>query len=647
MQWEKYILVILLFLSANISGLRGQGNDPGVNEIQSMTPDTSKVMAWIDLSKTATASDFGLARIYGDSALQLAAKIGFESGEAQAHKQIATACYYGGKLPDALEHYNWVLAYHERQKDELNWAKIMNNIGLVKRNQGKYDEAMNCFFQSLEIKERYPDPDALAFTYKTIGETYAIESNYELAETYFDKALKGFQLAGNEQLEHTMILNIGGFYQETDQPEKSLEYVLRAKAYFEEVDSKQELGRSNYILGKLFIDEGKLVEAEKAFLTARTLFYNLGSLFRVIGCNESLARVAMMQQDYPKAINLAKITLENAREIDTKSQIARALLLLSNIYKEARDYQTALDYLEQFNIVQDSFQNEEVTKTIAELEEKYQSEVKEKELASLTITNNMNELNLKKQRNQKFALLGFLGLLLVIVGLIYNQFRINKGNNRKLVEKNKIIQNALLEKEVLLKEIHHRVKNNLQFISSLLNLQSRHTQDPNALLVLNESKDRINSMSIIHQKLYQEDNLIGVPMDQYIENLLDSLIHSYKVDRKKVQVETNIQDLNLDVDTAIPIGLILNEIITNAFKYAFDEDASGTLFVELIEENDLLKLCIQDNGPGLPEGFDPLESEQFGFELVRSLASKLKGKVVLSNEKGLRFTLDISNYKHA
>ena len=236
--------------------------------------------------------------------------------------------------------------------------------------------------------------------------------------------------------------------------------------------------------------------------------------------------------------------------------------------------------------------------------------------------------------------------MLLILILVFLQLRTRKKNNAILREKNAIINESLQEKEILLKEIHHRVKNNLQFISSLMNLQARHVSDPKTLSVLNEGKSRVQSMALVHQKLYQEENLKGVDMRDYIKTLMDNLVHSYDV-TDRIAITQNVADLVLDIDSAMPIGMIVNELVINAFKYAFHEGQSGEVRISLTPNEDKLNLTIEDNGVGLPAEFSVDKSEQFGLNLVQSLAQKLKAKIDINSDQGTRIQLTIHQFKTA
>ena len=157
--------------------------------------------------------------------------------------------------------------------------------------------------------------------------------------------------------------------------------------------------------------------------------------------------------------------------------------------------------------------------------------------------------------------------------------------SRKVEKQKAVIEKSLDEKEFLLKEIHHRVKNNLQVISSLLNLQSRTVDDEKVQSALNEGRNRVRSMAIIHQNLYQKDNLAGISMSTYLGELSQEIVDSYSVNQV-VNVSLDIEDIHLDVDTAVPIGLIVNELVSNSMKYGFSNQNQGVIKIELFKAND-------------------------------------------------------------
>jgi PAS domain S-box-containing protein len=215
------------------------------------------------------------------------------------------------------------------------------------------------------------------------------------------------------------------------------------------------------------------------------------------------------------------------------------------------------------------------------------------------------------------------------------------GTNQDITEikvaENKI-KNSLMEKEVLLREIHHRVKNNLQIISSLLNLQTRCVEGEETINVLKESQNRVKTMAMVHEKLYQSENLKDINFREYIENLVSDLFYSYGVKRGTIDLQINADNLEMDIDTAIPCGLIINELVTNSLKYAFPYP-KGIVKIELKQLQDKLELIISDNGRGLPDDLDIETTETLGLKMVTILVNQLKGTLELDRTNGTEFRI--------
>jgi len=201
----------------------------------------------------------------------------------------------------------------------------------------------------------------------------------------------------------------------------------------------------------------------------------------------------------------------------------------------------------------------------------------------------------------------------------------------------------LHEKEMLLKEIHHRVKNNLQVISSLLSLQSRHVKDKSALAMFMESRDRVRSMALVHELLYGSADIAHIDFSEYIERLANALFKAYHTDKQRIQLETDVQGVSLGVDLAIPCGLIINELTSNALKHAFPIDSrdEGTIIIKMRQlENQYIELIVKDDGVGIPESMDIRQSDSLGLHLVTLLSEdQLQGTLTLDTQQGSTFMI--------
>lgn len=626
-------------------------SQPGTSQdslaVVAMSDDTSKVNALLKLGEEALRENFGKAKKYAEQALALSEELSFEKGIYKSHKNIGRAAYYLSDNKLAFEHYEQAYTYYKKRGDKRMEAAMLNRMGETKRLLDEYEKALEYFQSALSINRELGDTNEMGSCYIGIGILYIVQGNEKEAENYLLKAIESFRSVGNAGREHLTILNLGGLYRENGEFEKSIEFSLKARDYFLANGPEIRLAIAYYNLGVAYYELNQLEESKRQYLLGYEIFERLGDKMRNSGIIMRLSEIALKQGQLDLALSNAQEALKGFEEIENQGQELWAFQHISNIYKEKGDYKQALEYRVKYEEMLDSVNSKETKSRIAEIEEKYQSELKDQQLEQARSEIELNALILQKQQNQKYAFLGVAIFVLAILLLLLNQYRIKNRNNETLREKNKLIQKSLGEKEVLLKEIHHRVKNNLQFISSLLNLQSRHVSDPQTLAVLVEGKNLVQSMALVHQKLYQEENLKGVHMSTYVQSLVESLVHSYKIDRDKIDVRVDIEEMYLDVDTAIPVGMILNELITNVFKYAFKDSHEGSFEVTLIEQNNELKLRVGDNGKGLPKSFQLAEGKRFGFELIKSLVEKMKGELETKNEQGAVITITIRNYKKA
>ncbi len=230
------------------------------------------------------------------------------------------------------------------------------------------------------------------------------------------------------------------------------------------------------------------------------------------------------------------------------------------------------------------------------------------------------------------------------IGYLYTRYRIQaleKGKLRQLVdEQTKDLQAALKEKETLLSEIHHRVKNNLAVITGLLELQMGYSDDDYATRTLQESQRRVQSIAMIHEKLYQNERLSEIDFRKYIEELLEILTYSFNFDHKKIDVSRHVDNINLTIDQSIPCGLILNELVSNAFEHAFKGRTEGDILVEFLKEGQNITFCVADNGCGLPDDIQDKKHDSLGITLVETLTAQLHGELqVDSDDGGTVFTI--------
>jgi two-component sensor histidine kinase len=278
------------------------------------------------------------------------------------------------------------------------------------------------------------------------------------------------------------------------------------------------------------------------------------------------------------------------------------------------NYPKALEYLEKSIAEKDRLQQAKVANLESEAVVKYETGKKDQLLAA-------QEQQLAQKSKIQTLTLGIVSLLAVLLFALFYNFRKNQKITAQLEIKNK-------ENEILLKEIHHRVKNNLQTVSSLLSLQSESISDKSAYEAVQESKNRVTSMALLHQKLYQGKNLAAIEMRDYFETIGKAIIDSFGERAENISLAIDMSDLELDVDTAVPIGLITNELITNSIKHAFPSKQKGQISIALNQGvNGLLHLQISDNGQAAVSGTVSKKESGFGTLLVQLLTTQLGGKL--------------------
>jgi two-component system, sensor histidine kinase PdtaS len=304
-----------------------------------------------------------------------------------------------------------------------------------------------------------------------------------------------------------------------------------------------------------------------------------------------------------------------------------------------KDFRAATIHLLKLRELNDSLFNETQTRQLREMEVQYQTEKKETEnlmqgqrIQMLTAQQNLQRAELKTAGVVRNVLLTGGFCILIIAGLIYMQYAQGRKNNAMIAEKNSRLEHLLNENQWLLKEVHHRVKNNLQVITALLNSQSAYLEDGAALDAILKSKGRVESIALIHQKLYKANNYSSIFMPEYIQDLVKYLKDSFLEDQN-IWFDLNIDPVSLDVGDAVPVGLIINESVTNAIKHAFTSKSDNVIGITLKKEGPGLILTVRDNGRGFIEN-EPTKSSSFGLLLMTGLADELNGTLEQFNSDG-------------
>ena len=354
-----------------------------------------------------------------------------------------------------------------------------------------------------------------------------------------------------------------------------------------------------------------------------------------------LAQLYFENKNYAQAQTHAQRALAGGQQFKNYLVIMNASYLLSKILEKSNPT-LAYQYLKTSITAKDTLTNIEKNKQVKILEIKEKQRVEELNLAEVY---RKNELRFN-------TALGFLLSALVIASILfYNNRQKQKANRLLELQKESINnQNHILEEtlgqlkaknsenELLLKEIHHRVKNNLEVVSSLLALQSAKMDDPDMQAAMLASQNRVQSMGILHQKLYQSEHLAFIEMKNYFQNLAENILDSYN-ETERITVNIDMPEIEMDVDTAVPVGLIVNELLTNSLKYAFPNGEKGEINLNLQNtEKDNFILKLSDNGIGKPAN-EKAKGTGFGSQLVSLLTRQIEGKLMEYNDKGTMISI--------
>lgn len=531
--------------------------------------------------------------------------------------------------------------------DTLTLAKALNYQGMGSNLLGNTELSLARFLESLRLFEIQALEWDIARLYNNIGAAYNLRQDPERTIYYYEKALTGFRELNDSLWIGKVLYNLSTQQNALGNYQEDLALKKEAIAIMEQIQDSQmlfffipNLGHTLFTLNRY---EEALIETERFLrspyatqnpsLRSNTLLTHAFALEKLGRINEALAASK-------EALQIAQINSLQERAMKAHGHLAV-------LYELTNQPALALSHHKAYHETYKNYFNEDKEQRVEKLLATYETEKKEAAIKLLEAEKTVNQLELRQaSRVRKGLLWGIFATAIIGIFLARLQW-LRTQANRELASKNKQLNVALQEKNVLLREIHHRVKNNLQVISSLLKLQSHYIEDPLAVRAIAEGRNRVHTMALLHQSLYKEDNLSGVNMQAYFGNLIESLFDTYNVHPDTITLHTEIQPLVLDIDTVIPLGLITNELISNALKHAFEDIQGATLTVKLWEEGNALLLQVTDNG----KGYDPVrtmeENKSFGQKLVRTLAERIQAEIEVISDKGTAVLLRIKDYQIA
>ena len=602
-------LIVVLMLFMNAHSLKAQLKQATLNQIEALK--------WKDLD--SAISFLGQENISAENQgnKELSALFSIEISKAYNMKRDCDSIkLWFQKASKIFDQFN----------DNRGKAEVLFQEGYWHYCQGQYEEALALTLEGLSIMESISDTGGIALGYLRLSRiyhfTYKLNNSAKTGITAgrkfeevgdFINAADGWSFAG-----HGYRVN-GEFDLASDAFSKSLQLAKKSGV-------KGVLGIAFTDLAAFYRETQNYDSAEHYFIEALDIT-NPQDERQIMVIKTGLCQVYLATEEYEKCIQIGEEALQTVLKTNDVFFLSELPEYLAKAYEGLNQYDSAYKYMKMNWIYSDSLFTASQEKALQEMQVKYETEKKDQLLS--------------EQKKNFLVVLGFGLLMVILIGVLLIFYTKQKKHNKKLIHLNQELDKKNNQNELLLKEIHHRVKNNLEMVKSLIALQSAHLEDSKTRDAMLASQNRVQSMGIIHQKLYQGDNLGSIEMRDYFINLGEGILDSFNAEAK-VKIECIMEKLDLDIDTAVPLGLIVNELLTNAIKYAFPKNIGGVVQVSLKKENDALLLDVNDNGVG-KHGNEPMGTG-FGTQLVQLLTTQLNGKMEEESEGGthISFTFKLN-----
>lgn len=619
------------------------------------------------------------ALAYAKEAVAILRQHGTEKQQADAYIELG-GCYSNDEtdLPEKIIQYeNGARIYHHLG-DNVREAALLEMIGDLYLLKKDYPTSLLRLHQSLSLYQAAGSKN-LQGVYALIGSVYTEQNNFVEGLRYNMLAVKTGEALKDSgplmsRIYHRLALNyydINYHRQAMEYYKKALHlvYQLKDSAAIQnyQINISELLTRTNhfkesldtlnvaariYPITDLFDQSYLLIQYMRLYIAMRD-FQKAGIYYQKI---LQIYREGKLS-DYQQTMLCGYLSLylvESGRFREASVFLTRLSeqhfsFMATNALLEKLQFKTdsalgklssAIDHFQRYKDLSDSLTSLAQSRQLGQLQLQFETEEKDKDIRLLTQKSQLQAASLEKEIIIRYVIIGGVVILIIFLVLVYNRYQYNKRTNVKLEHqqeeintRNDTLRGLLDEKEWLLKEIHHRVKNNLQIIISLLNTQSQYLHNKDALAAIRNSQQRMYSMSLIHQRLYQTENLGKIDMHWYIPEMIGYIRDSLEADQR-IHFHLDCDDIQLDVVEAVPLGLILNEAVSNALKYAFPNGRSGSIHIRFkAVSTECCVLTISDNGVGLPEGKDILETASLGMSLMEGLSDQLDGTFELTDNQ--------------
>lgn len=510
----------------------------------------------------------------------------------------------------ALYYANKGIVYSKKNNSHLGQLLNMENKAIffeVVNNE--YDKAAEIYFEAIKIAEK-KEKGYLSSLYNNLSILFTTAKNYDKAELYGEKAVEtSIKKLGYLQ-EESALINLG-IVQSLQKKYKVANQTFQRALSLQKIPGYEASDYYKNVKNDIYYRIAKNYKEQENYKDAQDLFIKTIALDSLKGqriYNENYMQLienSILMKDrnsVEKYLPLLNKSIQNERSLNNKKEAYKTLALVHNFLGEPKK---AYEYQEKLIVTSDSLNARLNKKQVAELETKYQTKKKEEQI--------IEEQNKKK-------LWSYISIFAIVILIIVAVLLYKNSQKRKQLKENKVeLEKLLNQRNMLLKETHHRVKNSFQMVSSLLQLQAQGSKAESAVKALDNAVQRVNSMIVLHQQLYAKDNLLGVDLQVYINDLVNEILGSYS--SENIKINSNITSTILDIDTATSIGLLVNELATNSIKYAWDENSSEKIInLTINETNGDFQFKMFDNGNSIKTA---TTQQNYGSELIEILIERL------------------------
>ncbi|AMC11383.1 hypothetical protein Lupro_08970 [Lutibacter profundi] len=662
---KKVLLIIATLVFFSSYGQQSK-IDSLKNELNHSENDSTKVKTLVKIAQEYFYSEIKEGLKYVDTILIVSKKNSFKRNIGFAYNYYGNYHMYNGEYSKAATFFKKGL----KQYKDINFIDGLygnySNLGNVYRYNRMIDSSKAFYLLSEDLVIKHKLKNRYTSVYNNLAALYSYDNNHKKAIQYYLQAIdSSYHLKSKKRL-IPVYTNLGNLLLDVKNYQKAEIYLKEGYELSKNLKHKQGLADTSFYLAKLYSEtKSNKKLAETMFLEAIDIYKDLNDSMYLIDVYLNLGDFYFNNNQIPKSIISKKNALDIASKTELEDYIFGATLSLARTYFKIgnikisskyinsilkdtinpkftieqkislyklkskidynfKNYKLAYEYQTKFSNSLKEFNEIKNLKELSDIETKYQTEKKEKENLQLKQEKAVQLLTIEKEKQEKWILGGGLGISIITLGVVGFYYQQNK-------KKKNIIEN-------LQKELHHRVKNNLAIINRFIDVVKEEFNNEAFDAKLSELQNRIGSINEVHQQLYNNKDVTNLSMQKYIEKLSKNVASTFPT--KKITVTQHInQSLKLKANKSFPIGLIINEFLTNSFKYAFTNDDKGEISIRFNETDTHYNLELADDGQGFSDNFNSIKSKTFGLRIMKLLTQQINGTFELDGSKGVKLTI--------